>query len=318
MMSVHERARALWEPGGTVRGPLPATPADLFEMRRVYELESRHVLDADDVPFKPAESWGFVFERDGPGIALWRDLSRTMVGFVVARPVGTLGIIAGRCLDPAWESLAIRGRMVACAAERLRACGAQTIGVEVPSDNSEPVATWLDLGFTPTRPTIHYLWPNDPDAGKGESASLWDCTPECLALAHRLRPGLDLSRDFAATKALGIGGVEIVEASGSVEAFGLYHLLPRKSGGTKECRVRAIAASEPAAFTELVARLQAVTDRLPGLPTLYLRAQDPPAWVHPTLIRAGFASTRTETRLVRVVGDPPPAGPGLFSLAWRL
>jgi hypothetical protein len=212
MMTVHERALAVWEePGGTMRGPLPATPADLLEMRRVYEIEARHVLDADDVTFKPAESWGFVFERDGPGIALWRDLSRTLVGFVVARPVGTLGIIAGCCLDPAWESLAIRGRMVACAAARLRACGAQTIGVEVPSDNSEPVATWLDLGFTPTTATIHYLWPNDPGAGKGESASPWDCTPECLALAHRLRPGLDLARDFAATKVLGIGGVEIVE-----------------------------------------------------------------------------------------------------------
>jgi hypothetical protein len=315
-MTAHERARALWErPGGTVRGPLPATAADIFEMRRVYEFEGRHVLD--EAVFKPAEAWGFVFERDGPGIGLWRDLSGTLIGFVVARSIGSLGLIASCCLDPAWESLAIRGRMVACAAARLHASGADTIGVEVPGQSSEVTSTWLGLQFTPSTPTIHYLWPNTGRTS-GDTVSPWDRTPECLTLAHRLRPGMDLARDFAATKAFGIGGLEIVEASGSVEAFGLYHLLPRMPGGGKQCRVRAIAATGQDAFAELVARLQAVTNRLPGLPTLYLRVQDPPAWVHPTLIGADFASTRTETQLLRVVGDPPSAGPGLFSLAWRL
>ena len=291
MSDAHERARAAWgQPGGSVAGPLAATAADIFAMRDLYEVERRRVLDTD-VTFKPPEAWGFLFSRDEPGIALWRDLAGTLVGFVVARAVGSLGLIAGCFLDPAWEPLAIRGRMLMCASARLRVCGAQVIGVEIPSDNCEPLATWLDLGFTPTTPTIHYLWPST-GKGSGDSPSPWDRVSDCLRLADGLRPGLDLARDFAATKALGIGGVEVVEARGSVEAFAVYHLLPRTPDGARECRVRAIAASGPGAFAELIGRLQAVANRLPRFPTLYVRVQDPPDWAHPTLIDAGFASTR--------------------------
>jgi hypothetical protein len=138
--------------------------------------------------------------------------------------------------------------------------------------------------------------PGELLSARGER--LADGLAECRALADRLAPGIDFTRELALTHQLHIGDTSLVHRDGRLAGFALWHSAPLAAGRPKdEVRVLKLVAETIDDMERTVDAVQAAAQH-ERVRRVALRCQSAFADPYLRLVERGFRVHWTDLRMI--------------------
>ena len=298
-----------WLPERQVRGPEPATQADIEALNRVFadaftDRYRRDGLVGVHVPYLNPVVWRYALQDAGEGAMVWRDESEHIVAFNVAHRSGTEGWMGPLAVRTDRQGTGTGKLIVQSATDWLLAQGITTLGLETMPRTVDNIGFYSRLGFTPGRLTVTMT--NDIATRGHRAPLLWSQRPPAqrdaaLAAARdlvdALAPGTDYTRELELTVELGLGDTALVEGKGGLEAFVLWHSVPLAEGrGPDEVRILKLVARDERAFTAAVAAAEAAAARA-GIRRVSFRCQTNYEDAYRRLIARGYRVRWTDLRM---------------------
>jgi len=249
--------------------------------------------DAD--PIRPR----FLADPDG-GFAA--EVDGTLVGTNVLVDWGSVGFFGPLSVHPDMWDRGIAGHLVAAALAEFARRGTRHIGLFTFGHSPKHVALYQKFGFWPRFPTAIMGKPVTVAAGQDTWSAFSDLSrahqrerlTACRELGDTLYPGLNLSREIAATVRHRVGDVVLLHDADALAGFAVCQAGPDTEAGSDTCYVKFGAVwpgpRAAATFARLVASCEALaaergsTRLMVGVNTARRRA-------YRHLLRAGF---RTE------------------------
>ncbi len=116
-----------------LRGPLPATAADIDRINRVFseaftDRYQRDGMSGVRVPLLNPAIWRFALTAAGEGAMLWLDKANELIAFNLVHRSGSEGWMGPLAVRPGRQGEGIGGLIVRAGVEQLQAGGARGIG----------------------------------------------------------------------------------------------------------------------------------------------------------------------------------------------
>ena len=319
----------MWRPERGLRGPERVTLRDVDALNRVFseaftDRYSRDGLVGVRVPHLNPLIWRYAIEDAGDGAMIWRDGEGEIAGFNMVHRSGTEGWMGPLAVRPDRQGQRLGSAMVQGGIDWLKSVGATTIGLETMPRTVDNIGFYSRLGLLPGHLTVTLV----REAGRrigglperlGDEAGDFDARlEECRALAARLQPGVDFTRELALTHELALGDTTILRRRGHVAAFALWHSAPLAAGRPRdEIRMLKLAAEDLAAFADLVDAVQAAAES-ERLRRVSIRCQAAFGQAYARLIRDGFRVHWTDLRMTLAGFPEAPAGNGVVMSNWEI
>jgi GNAT superfamily N-acetyltransferase len=320
----------MWQPDRPVTGPFPAGEGDIGQLNRLFseaftDRYRRDGLVGVRVPPLSRVIWSYALRDAGAGALLWRDEDGAPVGFNMIHQSGSEGWMGPLAVRPDRQGLGLGSAMVQTAIDWLKSAGATTIGLETMPRTVENIGFYSRLGFLPGYLTVTLtgeVTGRTPGAGRGAvrladlpAGERTDLIERCGERLRRSAPGYDFTREHELTHELEIGDTLVIERSGEIQGFALWHSAPlAESRQMEEIRVLKLFATSGAVFLGLVRAVEAAATRLKTR-RVAVRCQTRMAEAYTSLIRRGYQTRWTDLRMT-LSGYPEaevPAGEILFS-----
>jgi GNAT superfamily N-acetyltransferase len=319
----------MWRPDRSVRGPDRPTLRDIESLNRVFadaftDRYSRDGLVGVRVPQLNNLVWRYALEDAGDGSMVWRDADGQMVAFNMVHRSGTEGWMGPLAVRPDRQGEGLGSTMVRTGIEWLRSQGARTIGLETMPRTVDNIGFYSRMGLVPGHLTVTLV--HDVPRRASGSAELLSsmggsvdaAIEECRALAHRLLPGVDFTRELSLTQELGIGDTTLCRDGRNLVGFALWHSAPLAAGRPKdELRVLKLVASNAAAFDRVLHTLQAsaVGERVSRVA---VRCQTEFTHAYLRLIELGYRVHWTDLRMLLQGYPQPLPEQGIVMSNWEI
>jgi GNAT superfamily N-acetyltransferase len=268
--------------------------------------------------------WRYALEDAGDGSMVWRDAEGQMVAFNMVHRSGTEGWMGPLAVRPDRQGEGLGSTMVRTGIEWLRSQGAKTIGLETMPRTVDNIGFYSRMGLVPGHLTVT-LVQDVPRRSSGTAELLSSlggsadaALEECRALAHRILPGVDFTRELALTRDLGIGDTTLCREGGALQAFALWHSAPLAAGRPKdELRVLKLVASSASAFDRLLQGLQAsaLGERVSRVA---VRCQTEFTQAYLRLIELGYRVHWTDLRMLLQGYPQPLPSQGILMSNWEI
>lgn len=318
----------MWRPERQVQGPYVARLDDIGVLNRLFseaftERYRRDGLVGVRVPQLNPTIWQYAIRDAGDGAMVWYDADDQLVGFNIAHRSGTEGWMGPLAVRTDRQGQGVGRLMVDAAAEYLRGGGATTIGLETMPRTVDNIGFYSRIGFVPTHLTITMT--RDLSA-RGVSGRYVRLSREpasrrrawVAAVRERLgrsAPGYDFTREIELTGELALGDTVVLEDSGEIHGFAVYHSAPlADTRGSDELRVLKLFADSLENFTRLMMVLESCAQSA-HLRRVAVRCQSAYVASYQALLARGYRVRWTDLRMV-LDGYPEatlPAGEVLYS-----
>ena len=310
-----------------VKGPFQATAGDIEEINRVFsaaftERYHRDGMAGVRVPTLNPVVWRYAIANAGAGALLWRDDLGHLAAFNMVHRSGLEGWMGPLAVRPDCQGAGLGKTIVREGLSRLKAAGAKTIGLETMPRTIENIGFYGALGLRPGHLTVTMTWEayqSEDRSHPGAARVDWPRSSQAAgALAERLMPGVDFSREFELTEQLSLGGLTVVPHGAEVEAFGLWHTVAlAETRAGDELRVLKLGATHERSFAALVLELQeeALARRLRRVS---IRSQTACGWAFGLLVKLGFRVHWTDLRMTLVGHEEQPVRDGVVWSNWEI
>ncbi len=314
------------DPG--VSGPMRAQDADVEDINRVFseaftERYHRDGMTGVRVPLLNPPVWRYAIAAAGDGALVWRDGSRNVAAFNLVHASGREGWMGPLAVRPDCQGHGLGRTVVGAAVQLLKDKGCRVIGLETMPRTIENIGFYSGLGFRPGHLTITLARdvsrvPGEP-ADNGSRLGSWATwVPECGALAARIAPIPDFSREIGLTMDHCLGDVTMVRRLGALAAFALRHTVPLAVGRTsEEIRILKLAAVDVAALSELVERVSGEAASR-GLRKVTVRCQTAYRNAYRALLDLGFRVHWTDLRMTLEGYEEPAVAEGVVFSNWEI
>jgi GNAT superfamily N-acetyltransferase len=282
---------------------------DVDPLNRVFaeaftDRYSRDGLVGVRVPQLNPDIWRYAIEDAGDGAMVWRDTDGQLAGFNMVHRSGAEGWMGPIAVRPDRQNEGLGSTMVQAGIDWLKTQGARTIGLETMPRTVDNIGFYSRLGFMPGHLTITLVRDvgrRNADPGEllsGSGGQLLKGLAECHALAERLAPGIDFTRELALTHELRIGDTTLVRRDGRLVAFALWHSAPLAAGRPKdEVRVLKLVAESLDDLEHVVDGVQHAAQR-ERVRRVALRCQSAFADAYLRLVERGFRVHWTDLRMI--------------------
>jgi GNAT superfamily N-acetyltransferase len=310
-------------------GPYTIGAADIDPLNQVFsdafsERYRRDGMVGVRVPFLNPAIWRYAIDDAGDGAMLWRDEQGGIVAFNIAHLSGDEGWMGPLAVRPDVQESGLGKRIVRSGIDWLAAHGARTIGLETMPRTMDNIGFYSRLGFEPGRLTITLTLAATPAEGapvllgRLPAAEKDARLAECRALALRLRPGSDFTREIVITDALSLGDTLLLVRDGELRGFALYHTAPLVEGRVRdELRVLKLVLVDEG-DTAWLARELAGQARRSGTRQVAIRVQGEFVGFYDRLIELGGRVRWTDLRMTLKGHPEVPAVSGVVLSNWEI
>jgi GNAT superfamily N-acetyltransferase len=320
----------MWRPDRSLTGPERATIKDIDELNRVFadaftERYRRDGLSGVRVPHLNPAIWRYAIEDAAEGAMLWRNARGELVAFNMVHRSGAEGWMGPIAVRTDRQGSGLGRQIVVAAIEWLEGKGVRTIGLETMPRTIENIGFYSRLGFRPGFLTVTLQRDNPLGlAARGEllgsleSGDRDRVIAECRALADRVAPGADFTRELQLTLELDLGDVGLRrDANGVLRAFALWHTAALAVGRARdELRVLKLVADDLDGAIAVVGMAESEAARL-GLPRVGVRCQTMHGDLYAHLITDGFRVHWTDLRMT-LAGREEAVRRGVLLSNWEI
>ncbi len=318
------------DPAGRVAGPFPIRVEDIPSLNVLFSEAFSERYRRDGMagvrvpPLNPA-IWRFAIDCAGEGAMLWRDGAGELAAFNLAHASGREGWMGPLAVRDDLQGRGLGAEIVRAGIAHLRKVGCTTIGLETMPRTMDNIGFYTSLGFLPTRLTLTVSVEGQTGTqpptllsslGSGERALMMEAT---RALAARVRPGADYSKEIAVTLRHGIGDVLLLHGGDEMlRGFALYHEVPLVEGRSREeLRVLKLVAAGPDELLRLVEQLRLQTRRSGALRAA-IRVQGEYQAAFRVLVAQGARVRWTDLRMTLTDADEVPSVTGIALSNWEI
>ncbi len=289
-------------------GPEPLRPDNIAQVNQVFteaftDRYQRDGLSGVRVPPLNPAIWKFAIAAAGAGAMQWRDGSGHVIAFNLAHCCGSEGWMGPLAVRPGRQGEGIGVQIVETAIEWLRESGAKVIGLETMPRTVENIGFYSRLGFRPGYLTVSLTRDLAHGPGGAEGAGLLSvgetapAVAACQALAQRVMPGLDFSREIGLTRELGLGDTTLLSGAGDLAGFALWHAASLAEGKPDdEVRILKMVARDSATFRRLIAAVEAA-GWARGARRVSIRCQTAYREAYGALLELGYRVHWTDLRM---------------------
>ena len=316
-----------WLPERDTYGPERPTMRDVEPLNRIFaeaftDRYRRDGMSGVRVPHLNPAVWRYALEDAGEGAMVWRDADGELCAFNMAHLSGREGWMGPLAVRPDRQGAGLGKVMLLAGINWLKERGARTIGLETMPRTIENIGFYSRLGFVPRhltvtlvrdlgrRPALH------PEVLSTAGPARPDRLAECRALAQRLQPGTDFTRELAISADLRIGDTLLLrDATGALTGFALFHTVALAAGRPQdEVRVLKLVAADGDAFERLVAGLEAAA-LAADIRRLTFRCQTAYGPAYLRMVHLGYRAHWTDLRMTLAQHEevPVPAGAVVWS-----
>ena len=315
------------------RRPAVAGP----EVARLSDIEALNALFSDSftdryrrdglvgvrVPHLNRRVWRYAIEDAADGAMVWRDREDQLVAFNMVHRSGAEGWMGPLAVRPDFQGSGLGKRILKAGVEWLERSGARIIGLETMPRTVDNIGFYSRMGFLPRQLTITMT--RELDAGVGAVGSLLSASEDrpamldqCRALAERVAPGCDFTRELQLTEDLALGDTSLVENGGNVAGLGLWHSAPLAEGRVaEELRVLKVVAADEENFGRVIAAMLGAGRSL-GLKRLAVRCQTCFTGAYRHLVGQGFRVQWTDLRMTLTGFEERPADGAVVLSNWEI
>jgi len=291
-------------------GPRPPDETDLEELNHLFsdaftDRYKRDGLSGVRVPRLNVDIWKYAIRDAGDGAMLWFDQRKNLVAFNIAHHSGVEGWMGPLAVRPDRQSGGVGKVIVNAAIDWLKSEGVATIGLETMPRTVENIGFYARLGFVPGHLTVTMTAGAHRKDLESSVVCLGDLSEtNRIAVMERCRerltesaPDYDFTKEIVVTHDLAIGDTIVLEESGKVRGFALWHSAPLTGeGGRDELRLLKIFADSVWTFEQLVLAAEQCAVDL-GIPRVAARCQTAYADAFRSLVHLGYAVRWTDLRM---------------------
>jgi GNAT superfamily N-acetyltransferase len=315
-------------PRDALAGPVSANEADIEDINRVFSEAFTDRYHRDGMngvrvpPLNPA-IWRYAIAVAGDGALVWRDATGRVAAFNLVHVSGAEGWMGPLAVRPDWQGRGLGRAMVTRAISLLKERGCRVIGLETMPRTVDNIGFYSSLGFRPGHLTITLVREVaglGTSGGSGEtgSAPVGGSAGERKALASRVSPVADFSREIRYTVEQRLGEVSEVRRNGTLAGFALWHATPLAAARpADEIRILKVVAIDLPALGEVADAVcrEAVAR---GLKKVTVRCQTVFTDAYRLLIEQGFRVHWTDLRMTLLGYEEQAAGTGVVFSNWEI
>jgi GNAT superfamily N-acetyltransferase len=318
-----------WRVSGDVRGPLPARMTDIDALNQLFseaftERYRRDGMMGVRVPQLNPAMWRYAIHDAEGGALHWRGDRDEIIAFNIAHRSGCEGWMGPLAVRPEWQGSGLGKEVVRAGIAWLETQGARVIGLETMPRTMDNIGFYSGLGFLPGRLTLTLTM--DAVAGEGTPTLLSrvsartrdDLVGACRQLTHERIAGYDYSREIRLTGELGLGDTLVLERSGRLAGFALFHSASLVEGRARdELRVLKLVIGREEDLEPMAERLASVA-RSAGIKRVAVRVQGEYLSIYERLISMGARVRWTDLRMTLKGFAEPRASSGVILSNWEI
>jgi GNAT superfamily N-acetyltransferase len=304
-----------WLPERQLYGPEPARERDIEGLNHVFadaftDRYRRDGLVGVRVPYLNPPVWRYALSDAGEGAMVWRDEKERIAAFNVAHRSGSEGWMGPLAVRPDRQGMGLGKTVVRAAVAWLIGQGVGTLGLETMPRTVENIGFYARLGFAPGYLTVTMT--RDFGArGHAAPTLLSERAVPAREAATRAARTLvaeiaspsasdsapDFTREIALTAELGLGDTTLVDGTGGLDAFVVWHSTPLAEGrAPEEVRILKLAARDERPFLAAIAATEAAAARI-GIRRVAVRCQTRHESVFRLLVERGYRVRWTDLRM---------------------
>jgi GNAT superfamily N-acetyltransferase len=318
-----------WRPAAAITGPTVARLEDIPALNVVFsdaftERYRRDGMVGVRVPNLNPQVWRYAIEDAAEGAMVWRDARGEIAAFDMVHRSGVEGWMGPLAVRTDHQGSGLGKELVEQGVRWLRQQAAQVIGLETMPRTMDNIGFYSRLGFAPGRLTITLTLDaassdRAPELfGRLNPADREDALCEARALADRLLPGYDFTREIALTHDLSLGDTVLLREKDELVGYALCHSAPLVEGRVREeLRVLKLVLAREELFDPM-ARALCDLARRSGTRRAALRVQGEYGGLYQRLVARGARVRWTDLRMtVAGFAEPRPAE-GVVLSNWEI
>jgi len=318
-----------WKQLRHVDGPFQARREDIPALNQVFsdaftERYRRDGMVGVRVPFLNPAIWRYALDDAGEGAMVWRGEREEIAAFNMTHRSGSEGWMGPLAVRPDAQGSGIGKDVVRAGIDWLRRGNARVIGLETMPRTMDNIGFYSALGMVPGRLTLTLTF----DAAPADQASVLlgrlplvdrdDVVVACRALADRLLPGYDFTRELVLTDELALGDTVLLYAGDQLTGYALCHTAPLVEGRAREeLRVLKLVLADEADLEPLLRSLADYARRC-GTRRLALRVQGEYVSAYERLIALGARVRWTDLRMTLATAPERRAERGIVWSNWEV
>jgi GNAT superfamily N-acetyltransferase len=234
-----------WRPSVTITGPSVARVEDIGALNAVFsdaftDRYRRDGMVGVRVPHLNPQIWRYAIDDAAGGAMLWRDGRGEIAAFNMVHRSGVEGWMGPLAVRTDQQGSGTGKDLVEQGIRWLKREGAQIIGLETMPRTMDNIGFYSRLGLAPGRLTITLTLDaaaadRPPDLlGRRNIRDREDALVATRALAARMLPGYDFTREIELTHDLALGDTVLLHEGNELVGFALCHSAPLVEGRVRE------------------------------------------------------------------------------------
>ncbi len=249
--------------------------------------------------------WRYALKDADQGAMIWSDAAGKTTAFNIVHRSGKEGWMGPLAVALASQESGVGKLIVQTAVDWLKDQDVATIGLETMPRTVDNIGFYSGLGFLPQHLTVTLTGPSRPASlptgftllGGVSTSDRDEILLRCQQRLSQSASGCDYTREFQVTLELGVGDALIMEESGDIRAFVLWHSAPLANDrNVDDLRVLKLFADSDAAFTATLRATEICAASL-NLPNVSVRCQTAYRSAYRGMIDLGYRVRWTDLRM---------------------
>jgi GNAT superfamily N-acetyltransferase len=318
-----------WRPSVAPTGPSVARVEDLAALNVVFsdsftERYRRDGMAGVRVPHLNPQIWRYAIDDAAGGAMIWRDGRGDIVAFNMVHRSGVEGWMGPLAVRIDQQGSGTGKDLVEQGIRWLKREGAQVIGLETMPRTMDNIGFYSRLGFAPGRLTITLTLDaaaadRAPDLlGRRTFRDREDAIVAARALAARMLPGYDFTREIELTHDLALGDTVLLHEGSELVGFALCHTAPLVEGRVREeLRVLKMVLAREELLEPMTRALCDLAKRS-GTRRVAFRVQGEYASLYQQLMARGARVRWTDLRMTLAGYEEPRPVQGVVLSNWEI